>query len=48
MGSLKRKKRETHDLNPSLVARSKLCKEMGENPRRTPSLEKGSLIAIIA
>jgi hypothetical protein len=29
----------TKDLNPSLVAQSKLCEEMGETPRRTRSLE---------
>jgi hypothetical protein len=48
MGSLKRKKHETHDLNPSLVARNKSCKEMGEKPKRTLSLEKGYFIATTA
>jgi hypothetical protein len=44
MGSLKRRKHKTWDLNPSLVAHSKSCKEMGK-PRRTPSLEEAFLVA---
>jgi len=39
MGSPKRRKHEIKDLNPSPATQSKSCKEMGENPRRTPSLE---------
>jgi hypothetical protein len=43
MGSFKRKKYKTYDLNPSSIAqKNKPCKKMGENPRRTPSLEKAS------
>jgi hypothetical protein len=39
MGSPKRRKHKTMDLNPSPVARTKSCKEMGEKPGRTPSLD---------
>jgi hypothetical protein len=45
MGSPKRKNHETKDLNPSLVARNKLCKEMGKKPRRILNLEKTSPFA---
>jgi hypothetical protein len=40
MGSLKSRKHKTLDLNPSLVAQNKSCKEMGEKSGRTPNLEE--------
>jgi hypothetical protein len=40
MGSLRRETKKTKDLNPSLVAQSKSCKEIGEKFKRTSSLEK--------
>jgi hypothetical protein len=42
MGSLMKRKLETEDINPSHVAQSKLCNEMGEKHVRTPSLEEAS------
>jgi hypothetical protein len=47
-GSPKKGKQKTLDLNPSPVAWSKLCKEMGEKPGRTPSLEEASPAATTA
>ncbi len=41
MGSPKRRNQETQDLNSSLIARNKLCKEMGKKPKRTPNFQKG-------
>jgi hypothetical protein len=42
MGRPLRRKHKTLNLNPSPVAGSKLCKEMDEKPKRTPSLEEAS------
>jgi len=42
MGSLKRRNQETQDLNPSPVAKSKLCKVTNEKLGRTLSLEEAS------
>jgi hypothetical protein len=39
MGSPKRRKHKTSNLNPSTVTRSKSCKEMGKKPGRTGSLD---------
>jgi hypothetical protein len=36
-GSSNKRKPQTLDLNPSSVAQSKSCKEMGKKPGRTPS-----------
>jgi hypothetical protein len=43
MGNPKRRKHETHDLNPSPVAQSKLHKEMGtpKSAERTMGNPKG-------
>jgi len=48
MGSPKRRNHETWDLNPSPVALSKSCKEMGKKPGRTPRLEEASPAATTA
>jgi hypothetical protein len=40
------KKHETYDLNPSLVAQSKSCKEMGKKLSKMPSLKKVYPIAV--
>jgi hypothetical protein len=45
-GSLKKRKQKTN-LNPSLVAWSQSCKEMGEKLGRTPCLEEASHVATI-
>jgi hypothetical protein len=42
-----RKNQETYDLNPSLIAQSKSCKEMGEQHKKTPSLEEACPATII-
>jgi hypothetical protein len=39
-GEPKKRNKKTKDLNPSPVAQSKSCKEIGEKCKRTSSLEK--------
>jgi c-di-GMP-related signal transduction protein len=43
IGSPKRRKHETHDLNSSSITRSKLCKEMDKKLEKTSNLKEAFL-----